>query len=77
MAWYNKFPTNYKFNISWKRKTKDVKKRVKKQAKKICVNKFFFANVMKGVNRIIIRPLKLVIKKRGNLKTFSQKISIT
>ena len=77
MAQYNKFPTNYKFNISWKIKTKDVKKRVKKQTKKICVNKFFFANVMKGVNRIIIRPLKLVIKKRGNLKTFSQKISIT
>ena len=77
MAQYNKFPTNYKFNISWKIKTKDVKKRVKKQTKKICVSKFFFANVMKGVNRIIIRPLKLVIKKRGNLKTFSQKISIT
>ena len=45
-------------------------------AKNIRLNKFFFANLSKGDKSITIKPVTLVIRNLGYLKTFSQNIFI-
>ena len=62
--------------MPWKTKIKELTNKIKKHSKNICVNKFFLASFKNGVNKITIKPLTLVIKKRGKRNTFSQKIYI-
>ena len=60
--------------MPWKTKIRKLTNKTKKHNKNTWVNKFFLASLKNGVNKITIKPVTLVIKKRGNRKTFSQKI---
>jgi hypothetical protein len=62
----------YKFNISVKRKLKKLKAKLKKSNRNNLFFIPFLANFDNGDNRIMTKPLILVIKNLGYLMIFSK-----